>query len=178
MIALAASRFGARMRVLQFKSSLSRARRRAMRRSTGSLLIVVFCFAILITQCAARSIDLDRCRNRRRPRSAGHHERAGCTEETGDVPGLRAEVLLESAGRGLRQLADRPDLPVHRRPSRKLSTIGDKALAGSPHDLDILVSQANIAQQAKNNSKLMDYVSKGGEVCTVGCEANQAGRDE
>jgi tetratricopeptide (TPR) repeat protein len=42
---------------------------------------------------------------------------------------------------------------------------GDKALAGSPHNLDILVSQANIAAQAKNNSKLMDYVSKGGEVC-------------
>jgi tetratricopeptide (TPR) repeat protein len=42
---------------------------------------------------------------------------------------------------------------------------GDKALAGSPRDLDILVSQANIAQQAKNNSKLMDYVAKGGGVC-------------
>jgi tetratricopeptide (TPR) repeat protein len=42
---------------------------------------------------------------------------------------------------------------------------GDKALTASPHNLDILVSQANIAQQAKNNPKLMDYVSKGGEVC-------------
>jgi len=42
---------------------------------------------------------------------------------------------------------------------------GDKALAGSPHNLDILVSQANIAQQAKNNLKLMDYAAKGGEVC-------------
>ena len=42
---------------------------------------------------------------------------------------------------------------------------GDKALAGSPHNLDILVSQANIAQQAKNNAKLMEYVSKGGQVC-------------
>ncbi|HEY1676685.1 MAG TPA: tetratricopeptide repeat protein [Candidatus Sulfotelmatobacter sp.] len=44
---------------------------------------------------------------------------------------------------------------------------GDKALAGSPHNLDILVSQANIAQQAKNNAKLMEYVSKGGQVCTA-----------
>jgi tetratricopeptide (TPR) repeat protein len=42
---------------------------------------------------------------------------------------------------------------------------GDKALAGSPHNLDILVSQASMAQQAKNNSKLMDYAAKGGEVC-------------
>lgn len=42
---------------------------------------------------------------------------------------------------------------------------GDKALVGSPHNLDILVSQVNVAQQAKNNSKVMDYVAKGGEVC-------------
>ena len=42
---------------------------------------------------------------------------------------------------------------------------GDKALSGSPHNLDILVSQANIAQQAKNNTKLMDYAARGGEVC-------------
>jgi tetratricopeptide (TPR) repeat protein len=42
---------------------------------------------------------------------------------------------------------------------------GDKALAGSPRNLDILVSQAGVAQQAKNNVKLMDYATKGGEVC-------------
>ena len=42
---------------------------------------------------------------------------------------------------------------------------GDKALAASPHNLDILVSEAGIAQQAKNNVKLMDYAAKGGEVC-------------
>ena len=55
---------------------------------------------------------------------------------------------------------------------------GDKALASAPHDLDIFVSQANVAQQAKNNSKLMDYVSQGGEVCEIGRQANQAGRHE
>ena len=43
---------------------------------------------------------------------------------------------------------------------------GDKALAGAPRNLDILVSQASIAQQAKNNTKLMDYAAKGGEVCS------------
>ncbi|HEX6823847.1 MAG TPA: hypothetical protein VF123_17445 [Candidatus Sulfotelmatobacter sp.] len=42
---------------------------------------------------------------------------------------------------------------------------GDKALAGSPHNLDILVSQVGIAQQGKNNLKLMDYAATGGEVC-------------
>ncbi len=48
---------------------------------------------------------------------------------------------------------------------QKALDFGDKALAGSPHNLDILVSQASIAQQAKNNAKLMDYSARGGEVC-------------
>lgn len=48
---------------------------------------------------------------------------------------------------------------------KKALDYGDKALAGSPHNLDILVSQASVAQQAKNNDKLIEYVSKGGEVC-------------
>jgi len=43
---------------------------------------------------------------------------------------------------------------------------GDKALVGAPRNLDILVSQASIAQQAKDNTKLIGYVAKGGEVCT------------
>jgi tetratricopeptide (TPR) repeat protein len=43
---------------------------------------------------------------------------------------------------------------------------GDKGLAGSPHNLDILVSQASLAQQAKNNTRLMDYAARGGEVCS------------
>jgi tetratricopeptide (TPR) repeat protein len=43
---------------------------------------------------------------------------------------------------------------------------GDKALAGAPRNLDILVSQASIAQQAKDNAKLMDYAAKGGAVCS------------
>jgi tetratricopeptide (TPR) repeat protein len=43
---------------------------------------------------------------------------------------------------------------------------GDKALDGNPRNLDILVSQGGIAQQAKNNSRLMDYSAKGGSVCS------------
>jgi len=42
---------------------------------------------------------------------------------------------------------------------------GDKALAGSPHNLDILVSQTSIAQQAKNDAKVVDYTAQGGQVC-------------
>jgi tetratricopeptide (TPR) repeat protein len=53
---------------------------------------------------------------------------------------------------------------------------GDKALVGSPHNLDILVGQASMAQQSKNNAKLMDYAVKGGEVCaSVGKEAKPEG---
>jgi tetratricopeptide (TPR) repeat protein len=53
---------------------------------------------------------------------------------------------------------------------------GDKALASSPHNLDILVSQANIAQQMKNNSKLMDYAVRGGEAYnSIGKQAKPEG---
>ena len=41
---------------------------------------------------------------------------------------------------------------------------GDKALNATPRNLEILVSQASIAQQMKNNRKLMDYSVQGGEV--------------
>jgi tetratricopeptide (TPR) repeat protein len=40
---------------------------------------------------------------------------------------------------------------------------GDKALAASPHNLDILVSQAGIAQQMKDDAKIIDYAEKGGQ---------------
>src|SRR6202167_4991992 len=43
---------------------------------------------------------------------------------------------------------------------------GDKALAGSPRNLDILVSKASVAQQAKDNGKLIDYAAKGGAACS------------
>ncbi|HEY1270477.1 MAG TPA: tetratricopeptide repeat protein [Terriglobales bacterium] len=43
---------------------------------------------------------------------------------------------------------------------------GDKALGGSPRNLDILVSQASIAQQMKNGAKVVEYAGRGGEACT------------
>jgi tetratricopeptide (TPR) repeat protein len=48
----------------------------------------------------------------------------------------------------------------------KALEFGDKALAAAPHNLDILVSQASIAQQAKDNGRLVDYAAKGGTVCS------------
>lgn len=47
---------------------------------------------------------------------------------------------------------------------QKALDYGDKAMAGSGHNLDILVSQASIAQQMKNNAKLMDYALRGGDI--------------
>jgi tetratricopeptide (TPR) repeat protein len=53
---------------------------------------------------------------------------------------------------------------------------GDKALAGAPRSLDILVSQASLAQQVKDNTKLMDYATKGGAVCnSIGKEPKPDG---
>jgi tetratricopeptide (TPR) repeat protein len=46
----------------------------------------------------------------------------------------------------------------------KALEFGDKALAGSPHNLDILVSQANIAQQMKDGAKTFQYCTTGGEI--------------
>jgi tetratricopeptide (TPR) repeat protein len=56
---------------------------------------------------------------------------------------------------------------------------GDKALAGAPRNLDILVSQTSVAQQAKNNAKLISYAAKGGEVCdSLGKQAKPEGMSD
>jgi len=47
---------------------------------------------------------------------------------------------------------------------QKALETGDKALAGSPRNLDILVSQASITQQMKDVSKTFDYAVRGGEL--------------
>jgi len=47
---------------------------------------------------------------------------------------------------------------------QKAIEYGDKALAGSPRNLDILVSQAGIAQQMKDNAKVLDYSTRGADL--------------
>lgn len=49
---------------------------------------------------------------------------------------------------------------------QKALAFGDKAIAAFPSNLDILVSQTNIAQQMKDNAKTMDYAVRGGELCS------------
>lgn len=56
---------------------------------------------------------------------------------------------------------------------------GDKALAASPHNLDILVSQAGIAQQLKDDTKIMNYAEKGGLAYeAIGKEAKPEGMSD
>src|SRR5271155_4215260 len=53
---------------------------------------------------------------------------------------------------------------------------GDKALAGAPRNL---VFEASIAQQAKDNTKLMEYAAKGGEACnSIGKQAKPEGMSD
>jgi tetratricopeptide (TPR) repeat protein len=56
---------------------------------------------------------------------------------------------------------------------------GDKALTGSPHNFDILVSQASIAQSMKDNAKIIEYAEKGGQAYEgIGKEAKPEGQSD
>ncbi len=62
---------------------------------------------------------------------------------------------------------------------QKALDYGDKALAGSPHNLDILVSQAGIAGQMKNDAKVIDYSTLGGELYnSIGKQAKPEGMSD
>jgi tetratricopeptide (TPR) repeat protein len=61
----------------------------------------------------------------------------------------------------------------------KALEFGDKAVAAAPQNIDILVSQTNLAQQAKDNAKLMEYAAKGGAACgLIGKEAKPEGMSD
>ena len=47
---------------------------------------------------------------------------------------------------------------------QKALECGEKAVAGSPHNLDILTSQVTIAQQLKDNARMFKYSIQGGEI--------------
>jgi tetratricopeptide (TPR) repeat protein len=62
---------------------------------------------------------------------------------------------------------------------QKALEYGDKALSGSPHNLEILVSQAGIAQQMKDGAKTFDYAIRGGELYnSVGKQAKPEGMSD
>lgn len=137
-----------------------------MRRSNGSLLLaVVFSVACLITQARAQA---DRI-----VIAAGTDEDHALQTISNEQDPQKKLALYEDF---VQKFSSNPQAVAYGNwqisqayqangDFPKALDYGDKALAGSPHNLDILVSQVNVAQQAKNNSKVMDYVAKGGEVC-------------
>jgi tetratricopeptide (TPR) repeat protein len=140
-----------------------------MRRCSGSILLVVVLLTLLVSNPHA-SAQVDRI-----VIAAGTDEDHALQAITSEQDAQKKLAMYEEF---VRKFASNPaaaaygnwqlsqayqatgDLP-------KALDYGDKALAGSPHNLDILVSAASVAQQAKNNSKLIDYAAKGGEVCTA-----------
>src|ERR1043165_4052579 len=48
--------------------------------------------------------------------------------------------------------------------TQKAIVYGEKALAGSPKNMDILVSEVNILQKVKDHAKIVEYSTRGGEV--------------
>lgn len=60
---------------------------------------------------------------------------------------------------------------------QKALDYGDKALAAMPDVLDIIVSQADLAQQMKASDKVVDYATRGAAVCN-GIPANSESPDQ
>jgi len=61
----------------------------------------------------------------------------------------------------------------------KALAYGDKALAASPRNLDILVSQTTMAQQLKDDGRVIAYATKGGEIYnTLDKQEKPAGMDD
>ncbi len=137
-----------------------------MRRCSGSILLtILFLFAVFIPQASAQ---VDRI-----VIAAGTDEDHALQAISGEQDPQKKLALYEdfvqkfsanpaAAAYGNWQISQAYQATGD---LQKALDYGDKALAGSPHNLDILVSQGSVAQQAKNNVKLMDYAAKGGEVC-------------
>jgi len=136
-----------------------------MRRLKGSLLLVVLCFAFLASQSWAQ---VDRI-----VIAAGTEEDHALQAISNEQDAQKKLTMYEEF---VQKFSSNPQAVAYGNwqisqayqaggDLQKALDYGDKALVGSPHNLDILVSQVNVAQQAKNNAKTMDYVAKGGEIC-------------
>jgi tetratricopeptide (TPR) repeat protein len=159
------ARFGATIRLLEIEVQTLRIRRQAMRRCSASLLVGVILFAFSILQANAQ---IDRI-----VIAAGTEEDHALQAITAEQDPQKKLTMYQdfvskfsanpaAVAYGNWQLAQAYQATGD---LQKALDYGDKALVGSPHNLDILVSQASLAQQAKNNAKLMDYAAQGGEVC-------------
>jgi tetratricopeptide (TPR) repeat protein len=151
-----------------------------VRHFTGSLVLVVSCFiAFSILPVTAQ---------------VGHIEIAAGTPEDHDLQAITAEPdntkKLAMYEDFVKKYSSNPAAVAYGNwqleqgyqaagDLEKALDCGDKAIAAAPDNLDILVSQATVSQQMKNNAKLMDYVAQGGAVCgSFGKEAKPAGASD
>ena len=128
-------------------------------------LLVILCSVFLISQAAAQ---------------AEHIVLAAGTDEDHDLQAITAEQdsakKLTMYEQFVQKFSSNPQAVAYGNwqlaqayqangDLQKALDYGDKAVAASPHNLDILVSQTSLAQQAKNSVKTEDYASAGGMVC-------------
>ena len=138
-----------------------------MKRPTGSLLLIVvfFSLALLAAQAAAQTDKILIPAG-----SPEDHDLQAISNEPDETKKLamyQSFVQKYSSNQAAVTYADWQISQAYQSAGelKQALEFGDKALAGAPHDLDILVSQSNIAQQAKDNARLMSYIAKGGAVC-------------
>jgi tetratricopeptide (TPR) repeat protein len=157
--------FGATIRLLIGSASIFANRRLAMKRCIGSLLGILFLVAFSVSQAGAQ---VDRI-----VIAAGTDEDHALQAITNEQDATKRVAMYEDF---VQKFSSNPQAVAYGNwqlaqayqasgDLQKSLDYGDKALAASPHNLDILVSQASTASQAKSNARLMDYSSKGGEIC-------------
>jgi tetratricopeptide (TPR) repeat protein len=136
-----------------------------MRQCKGSLLLVVVCYAISFSQAWAQVDHI--------VIAAGTEEDHALQAISSEQDAAKKSAMYQDF---VQKFSSNPQAVAYgnwqlAQASQAAGALdkaldyGDKALAASPHNLDILVSQVSVAQQAKNNLKLIDYAAKGGEVC-------------
>ncbi|HEV3511444.1 MAG TPA: hypothetical protein VGS05_07045 [Candidatus Sulfotelmatobacter sp.] len=137
-----------------------------MTRRTGSLLLTVSCsFALLISQASAQVDHI--------VIAAGTDEDHALQAISNEQDPAKKLAMYEEF---VQKFSSNPQAVAYgdwqlaqayqaSGDLQKALDFGDKALASSPHNLDILVSQAGLAQQAKQDTKLMDYAAQGGDIC-------------
>lgn len=136
-----------------------------MKRRIGSLLAVLFTFALLVSQAGAQV--------ERIVIAAGTDEDHALQAITNEQDASKHAAMYEDF---VQKFSSNPQASAYGNwqlaqvyqasgDLQKSLAYGDKALATSPHNLEILVSQEGTAVQAKNNAKAIEYSAKGGEIC-------------
>lgn len=136
-----------------------------MKRCIGSLLLVLFTFALLVSQAGAQV--------ERIVIAAGTDEDHALQAITNEQDASKHPAMYEDF---VQKFSSNPQAVAYGNwqlaqayqasgDLQKSIEYGDKALATSPRNLEILVSQEGVAMQAKNNGKAIEYSAKGGDVC-------------